>query len=215
MNQPLNQSQTIGYIRVSTEKQNLDNQKLAILDYTNKNQLKVDKFVDVTISSRRAIAERKILETLSDMREGDTLIATELSRLGRSTIEVLTLTKQIVDRGIKVIAIKENLVLDKNNKKDAFTKVMLAFFTILGELERDLISQRTKEGLAVRKAKGVILGKPIGTIQKSIYDKHLPVIKECLAKKMNIPNISKWIGIGTERGLFDYVKRRNLKTSPL
>lgn len=207
----IKKTKIIGYIRVSSEKQTLQNQRLAIYDYARKNNLQIESFTEITISSRRDIAERRILSTLSNMSEGDTLIVSELSRLGRSTIEVLTLTKQIVDRGIKVITIKENILLDRNNNKNPFSKVMLTFFTILAELERDLISQRTKEGLALRKSQGVVLGKPKGTVQKSLYDPHQKVIINCLRKKMNITNISRFIQIGKARSLQDYVNSRKLK----
>lgn len=163
-------TQTIGYLRVSTDHQNVQNQKLAIFDYAQKNNLHLDKFIEVTISSRRAIAERRILETLNSLNEQDVLVVTELSRLGRSTVEVLTLVEQIIAKGITLIIIKENLRLNKHNCDDITNVVMLHVFSLLASLERNLISLRTKEGLAERKSRGVILGKPKGSIQKSIYD---------------------------------------------
>lgn len=207
----MHQPQIIGYLRVSTEQQNLANQKLAILDYAHKHNLKVDKFEESIISSSRSLAERKILDIFHYLQAGDTLIISELSRLGRSTMEVLSLVNQFVEKGITLIIIKENLSLNKHNRDDITNDVMLTIFAMLGKLEKSLIKQRTKEALSNLKVKGIKLGKPIGTIQKSIYDKHLETIKECLSKRMNIPNISKWIGLGTERVLFDYVKRRKLK----
>ncbi|WNE41122.1 MAG: hypothetical protein mread185_000579 [Mycoplasmataceae bacterium] len=205
--------QIIGYLRISTEQQNLANQKLAILDYAHKHQLTITKFEENIISSSRSLAERKILDIFNYLQNGDTLIVSELSRLGRSTMEVLSLVNQFVEKGINLIIIKENLSLNKNNRDDLTNDVLLTIFAMLGKLEKSLIKQRTKEALANKKSQGFKLGKPKGTIQKSIYDKHLATIKECLAKQMNIPNISKWISIGTERGLFDYVKRRKLKSA--
>ena len=206
-------SKIIGYLRISTEQQNLNNQKLAILDYANKNNFKIDKFEENIISSSRTLAERKIITLLDELKANDTLIISELSRLGRSTMEVLALVNQLVEKGITLIIIKENLTLNKNNRDDIANDVLLTVFAMLSKLEKSLIKQRTKETLSNLKSRGIQLGKPKGTIQKSIYDNHLQTIKECLAKQMNIPNISKWIGLGTERGLFDYVKRRKLKTS--
>lgn len=112
MNYIQNSNKTIGYIRVSNEKQTLENQKLVILEYAQKNNFLINKFIEIVISSRRAIAERKILEIVSELSIGDTLIVSELSRLGRSTVEVLTLVKEIVDKGIVLIIIKENLKLN-------------------------------------------------------------------------------------------------------
>jgi putative DNA-invertase from lambdoid prophage Rac len=183
--------QIIGYLRVSTEQQNLANQKLAILDYANKNQLTIAKFEENIISSSRSLSERKILELFNNLQENDTLIISELSRLGRSTMEVLALVNQFVEKGISLIIIKENLHLNKHNRDDIANDVLLTVFAMLGKLEKSLIKQRTKEALSNLKIKGIKLGKPKGTIQKSIYDSKLDIIKECLTKKMNIPNISK------------------------
>ncbi|WNE40247.1 MAG: DNA-invertase hin [Mycoplasmataceae bacterium] len=159
----------------------------------------------VFISSSRTLAERKILAIFHYLQAGDTLIISELSRLGRSTMEVLSLVNQFVDKGITLIIIKENLQLNKNNLDNITNDVLLTVFAMLGKLEKSLIKQRTKEALANKKASGFILGKPKGKIQRSIYDNKLEIIKERLSKKMNIPNISKWIGLGTQRGLFDYI----------
>ncbi|WNE40218.1 MAG: hypothetical protein GBAus27B_000285 [Mycoplasmataceae bacterium] len=207
--------QIIGYLRVSTEQQNLSNQKLAILDYAHKHNIKISKFEESIISSSRTLAERKILDIFHYLQNGDSLIISELSRLGRSTMEVLSLVNQFIEKGITLIIIKENLTLNKHNRDNITNDVLLTIFAMLGKLEKSLIKQRTKEALSNLKIKGIKLGKPIGTIQKSIYDAKLDIIKECLAKQMNIPNISKWIGLGTERGLFDYVKRRKLKSLTL
>jgi putative DNA-invertase from lambdoid prophage Rac len=187
----MQQPQIIGYLRVSTEQQNLNNQKLAILDYANKNNFKIDKFEESVISSSRSLSERKILELFNNLQNGDSLIVSELSRLGRSTMEVLSLVNQFVAKGVTLIIIKENLKLNKHNRDDITNDVLLTVFAMLGKLEKSLIKQRTKEALSNLKSKGITLGKPKGTIQKSIYDTKLDTIKECLLKKMNIPNISK------------------------
>jgi putative DNA-invertase from lambdoid prophage Rac len=201
---PLNQ--ILGYLRVSTDKQTVESQKLAIYDYASKNNLIVDDFVEVTVSSSKSTEKRKVEELLARLQKGDTLIISELSRLGRSTIELLTLVKQITDQSIRLIIIKQNLSLYKGDETLS-NKIILTIFSMLAEIERDLIIQRTKEGLVAARSRGKILGKPRGTIQFSIYDSRQPDIKALLAKKVPIASISKIIGIGKVDSLRNYVRR--------
>jgi DNA invertase Pin-like site-specific DNA recombinase len=206
-----NTPQIVGYLRVSSEKQVVANQRLVILDYAHSQGLTISHFVEVVISSRRAIAERKILETLAQLQAGDTLIVAELSRLGRSTVEILTLVQDIVAKGIVLVLIKENLRLNQNNHRDVTNTVMLTVFSMLANLERNLISQRTKEGLAERKARGIRLGKPKGTLQKSIYDPYLVEIKDYLGKGLSLTSVIKLLGVGQARSLHNYVVKRGLR----
>ena len=157
----------IGYIRVSTEKQEVENQRYSILEYSNKNKMIVDKFVEVVVSSRKSKKERLIDNLLLTLNKGDSIIVTELSRIGRSVPEVTTIVKELIDREIRLVCIKENIDTKKN---DSQTKIMTTMFSLLGELERDLISQRTKEALAVLKSKGIKLGRPKGSYSKSKLD---------------------------------------------
>ena len=99
-------AKTIAYIRTSTDKQDLNNQKLEIFEFAKKNQLEVDHFIEMTISSRRTNKERRIDEMLSVLDDADTLIVTELSRLGRSTAEVIGLVNELIKKQVRVIAIK-------------------------------------------------------------------------------------------------------------
>lgn len=199
----------IGYLRVSTEKQTTESQKLAIYDYATKNHLKIDSFIEVTVSSKKSTEHRKINELLKRLKENDVLIVSELSRLGRSVIELLTLVKQITDNGITLVMIKQNLLLSKNDNSLS-NKVILSTFSLLAEIERDLIIQRTKEGLSAARAKGKILGKPKGTIQSSFYDKHKERIKEYLKKRISITNITRLIGLGNYQSLRRYIRKRKL-----
>lgn len=200
----------IAYLRVSTDKQNLEGQKLAILDYANRQGWQVNHFSENVVAANKKTNLQRIQAVLDNLQSGDTLLVAELSRLGRSTIEVLTLVNNIVEKGVNLIIIKENLHLNKLNREDLANDVLLTVFAMLGKLERNLIAQRTKEGLALKKALGIKLGKPKGTLQKSIFDSHKTMIKQCLSKKITIPNIQKFIGIGTARGLYQYVKTRKM-----
>ena len=201
-------SKTIAYIRTSTDKQDLNNQKLEIFEYARKNQLEVDDFIQMSISSRRTSKERRIDEMVEALNGADTLIVTELSRLGRSTAEVIGLVNELIQKKVRVIAIKQSLDIKHH---DMTSKVMITLFSLFSELERDLISLRTKEALANKKAQGIQLGKPKGTIQKSKFDKDQNRIKELLALGLSVRKIANLLGFSNHIGLNTYVKKRNLR----
>jgi len=150
-------SKIYGYLRTSTDKQEIKNQKLEILEFGRKEDLKIDDFIEIQISSRKTTKERRIDELLGKLEEGDTLIATELSRIGRSTVEVITIINELIEKGVDIIIVKQNLRINASNKNDMTSKVMITMLSLFAELERDLISQRTKEALKTKKAQGQIL----------------------------------------------------------
>lgn len=201
---------TIAYIRASTDKQDVDNQKLEILEYARKHNLTIDDFMQLTVSSRKSSKQRRIDELVERLQKSDTLVATELSRLGRSTSEVIDLINTLLQEGIRVILIKQNLDM-KPGKQDMSSKIIVTMFSLFAELERDLISMRTKEALAAKKAKGVKLGKPKGTLQKSMYDKDREKIEELLELGLSVRKISSFLGYGTYISLNTYVKKRGLR----
>ncbi|MBA4697781.1 MAG: recombinase family protein [Legionella sp.] len=205
-------NKTIAYIRASTDKQDLNNQKLEIYEFAKKNKLEVDDFIEMTISSRRNSKERRIDEMLSVLKDADTLIVTELSRLGRSTAEVIGLVNELIQKQVRVIAIKQNLDIKQH---DMTSKVMITLFSLFSELERDLISLRTKEALSNKKAQGIQLGKPKGTIQKSKFDQDINKIKELLALGLSVRKIAIFLGYTNHIGLNTYVKKRKLREERL
>jgi DNA invertase Pin-like site-specific DNA recombinase len=200
---------TVAYIRASTDKQDLNNQKLEILEYARQHSLQVDDFIAVTISSRKTSKQRRIDELLTSLAELDTLIVTELSRLGRSTSEVIALVNELVQRHIRVIVIKQNLDLRQNH--DMTAKVMITLFSLFAELERDLVSLRTREALAAKKRQGIRLGKPKGTIQASKFDRDRPRIEELLRLGLSVRKIAKVLEYSNHIGLNTYIKKRNLR----
>ncbi len=109
-----NMGRTIAYLRASTDKQDLNNQKLEILEYARGKNLKVDEFIEITVSSRKTSKQRRIDELLEKLGDFDTLIVTELSRLGRSTSEVIALVNELIQRKVRAIVIKQNLDLAKS-----------------------------------------------------------------------------------------------------
>jgi DNA invertase Pin-like site-specific DNA recombinase len=201
-------SQIIAYLRTSTDKQDLNNQKLEILEWARKKDLKVDEFVEITMSSRKTSKQRRIEEVLHMLAVSDTLVVTELSRLGRSTAEVIALVNELVARNIRVIILKQNLDISQH---DMHSKVIITLFSLFAELERDLISLRTKEALAAKKRQGVMLGKPKGTIQKSQFDADLEGIKDLLKLGLSVRKIAALLGYKNHLALNTYVNKRKLR----
>ena len=203
-------SKTIAYIRASTSKQDVNNQKLEVLEFSRHANLQVDEFMQVTISSRKSSKQRRIDELLEKLADSDTLIVTELSRLGRSTSEVITLVNELVQRNIRVIVIKQNLDISQH---DMSSKIIVTLFSLFAELERDLVSLRTKEALAAKKAQGVKLGKPKGTIQASKFDKDRERIEELLRLGMSVRKIARIMEYSNHIGLNTYIKKRSIRES--
>ena len=201
-------SRTIAYLRASTDKQDLNNQKLEILEFARKKEVKIDEFVEITMSSHKTSKQRRIDEVMQTLSESDTLVVTELSRLGRSTADVIALINELVERTIRVIILKQNLDL---NTHDMNSKIVITLFSLFAELERDLISVRTREALAGKKRQGMKLGKPKGVIQKSKFDTDRERIQELLALGLSIRKIAKLLGYTNHLALNTYVNKRKLR----
>ena len=121
----------VAYLRTSTDKQDLNHQKLELLEFARKKSLSIDEFIEITISSRKTSKQRRIDELLSMLNDGDILLVTELSRLGRSTAEVMTIVNSLAKRNIRVIVVKQNLDI---SKQDINSKVTLTLFSLFSEL---------------------------------------------------------------------------------
>jgi DNA invertase Pin-like site-specific DNA recombinase len=200
--------QILAYLRTSTNKQEISNQKLEILEFAHRKNFKIDGFIESTISSRKSSKQRRIDELIGKLSSGDTLIVTELSRLGRSTAEVISLVNSLVEGKVRLRILKQNLDIKEH---DMNSKIIITLFSLFGELERDLVSLRTKEALAAKKSQGIKLGKPKGTIQKSKFDKDVERIKELLGLGLSVRKIARSLGYSNHIGLNTYVKKRNLR----
>lgn len=177
----------VGYLRVSTGPQDLENQKLGILDLANRNHWKID-FVEEKVSGKVSYKDRELGSTIKTLSQGDVIIVSELSRLGRSMLEIMQLLCELSDRGIKVYAVKGNHKVDDSIQ----SKVMTMVLCMAAEIERDLISQRTKEALARKKREGVILGRPKGVPGKSKLDEKEDEIRHLfLDKKVSKASLAK------------------------
>ena len=180
------------YVRVSSDKQSLENQEYEIYKYADNNKLKIQKWVKETISSRKKIEERELFNLIQKLNADDILLVSEISRLGRNIMEVMNLLKECMEKDVKVYSIKENYKLGNNLE----SKVLAFAFSLSAEIERDLISQRTKEALARKKSEGKKLGRPKGSLSKEIkLSGKESEIKELLDKKVSLSAISRIYGV--------------------
>ena len=136
----------IAHLRVSTGTQDLDQQRLATSDYAQKQRLTVDEFVETKRSSQHAAQRRELMEKVEALQRGDRLIVSELSRLGRSLGQILHVIDRLIHQGVHLVSIKESIRFE--GKRNLQTKAMIVLFGLFAEDERDLIVERTKEGLA-------------------------------------------------------------------
>lgn len=155
---------TYGYIRVSTDKQTVENQRFEILRFAEENSLSIDGWIDETISGTKNYDKRKLGDLLAMVQAGDLIICAELSRLGRNLFMIMEILHICMNKDCRVWTIKDGYRLGD----DIQSKVLAFAFGLSAEIERDLISQRTKEALDRRKAEGVILGRPKGALSKQV-----------------------------------------------
>lgn len=198
---------TVAYLRVSTGSQDQVTQKLAVLDYARRQHFVIDQFVEVQASTRQSPGQRRIEELLDLLKEGDRLVVSELSRLGRSLGQVIHLVDELVQRKIHFVAIKEAIHFE--GKQDLQTKMMIALFGLFAEVERDLISERTREGLQAAKVQGRLLGRPRGTLGPSKLDGKEGEIKKLLEKKVSKSSIAKIVEV-SRTALLHFIRSRNL-----
>ncbi len=153
---------TYAYIRVSTEMQTYANQEFEITNYCSAHDISIDRWISESVSGTIAIQKRELGKTIKKMKKGDLLICTEISRLGRNMLMIMSILNLCVTRGISIRTIKDNFDLE-----DSINSKIIAFaFALASEIERNLISQRTKEALMVKKLEGIRLGRPPGSSQK-------------------------------------------------
>lgn len=201
-------STTIAYLRASTDKQDLNNQKVEIYDYARKHNLNIDEFVEIIISARKSEQKRLITDLLERLKANDTLIVTELSRVGRTMSEVISIVNKLMQKKVRLIAVKQNLNL---TEYDMNSKVIIYTFALMAELDLDLISARVKQALAAKKAQGIHIGKPKGTIQKSKFDEHVDKIKELLHMGLSVRKICRYLNFKNHISLNNYIVKRKLR----
>ncbi|MCY4298760.1 MAG: master DNA invertase Mpi family serine-type recombinase [Flavobacteriaceae bacterium] len=196
-----------GYIRVSTDKQTVENQRFEINRFCQEETLVVDRWIKETISGSKNIEDRKLGRLLKRLKKDDILVCTELSRLGRNLLMIMGVLNQCMKNEVQLWTIKDNYRLGN----DINSKVLAFAFGLSAEIERNLISQRTKEALARKKAEGVILGRPKGSkSSKTKLTGKEKQIKELLDKRVSYSAISRILNVH-RLTVSKFVKERGLK----
>lgn len=199
---------TIAYIRVSTVSQDLDTQRLAILSFSQKEKITIDAFQEIIISSRKKDQKIHFDSMVNSLNSGDTLIVSELSRVGRSLGSIIDQINKLLEKKINFICIKEGLKL-VDGKQDLQSKIAVAMFGLFAEVERDLISERTKEGIINARANGKIIGRPKGKKGKSKLDGKEKEIIGYLHKKVSRASIARILEVSANTLNF-FISSRNL-----
>lgn len=182
----------IGYIRVSSLKQTLEHQRFEIEQFVKSQGLTVDTWIEEKISSRKALNKRKLGPLLDNLQENDILISCEISRLGRSLLEVMRILETCLAKNCQVWTIKENYRLGN----DIQSKVLAFAFGLAAEIERNLISQRTKSSLANLKASGKKLGRPLAAESKKLkLSQNTKRVNNLLSKGVSKSQIAKILGV--------------------
>lgn len=192
-------ARVIGYLRVSTVDQGTEKNKADILKLANVKKLGHVEWVEEKVSGVKDWKKRKLGTVLYELKAGDTILVPELSRLGRSTLQILEIMKLAKENDIAVHAVKGGWSLNGTME----SKIVMTMFAMISEIERDLISERTKEGLRARKAAGIKLGRPKGP-GKSKLDQYKDEIiallnngstKTFIAKRYetSVPNLYNWL----------------------
>ena len=178
---------TYAYIRVSTDKQDLDNQRHGVIEYAQKNKLEPLTFIDDTASGKKSWKERDLGKLFVQAKAGDVLLVAEISRLARSTLQVLEILQEAARKEIAVHIAKSNMVMDGSIN----SKITAVVLGLAAEIEREFISARTTEALAKRRAAGLPLGRPKGAVSsEKKLDKRKDEISELLLKNVHKTSIA-------------------------
>ncbi len=193
-----------GYIRISTEHQQLANQQYEIKTFAQQNQLHIDKWIKEVVSTRKPLTERALGHLLKKLKKNDILIATELSRLGRNLMEVMGILQHCLEKECQIWTLKENYRLGS----DIQSKVLAFAFSLASEIERQLISERTRHSLQRLRNEGKHLGRPYGFGYQKLEKKHHQ-IKALLEEHVSKAQIARMMGCSWNT-LNRYIKKKNL-----
>ncbi len=187
---------TIGYIRVSSDKQDLEKQEHLLLQYAQSQQYVIDGFINVEISSRKDPKERRIDELMTTLQSRDRLLVAELSRLGRNMLETLNIINDLSENGVSIVFVRQ----PELSTTGQHGKLLLAIYSYFAEAEREYISMRTRQGLAAARAKGTQLGRPKGSKNKErTLDPYRDQIQEYLQMGLNLAAIRKIVNHQLEK----------------
>lgn len=201
---------TYAYIRVSTDKQTVENQRFEIDNYCKSRQIRIDRYIEETVSGIKPVDKRELGTLIRRMKKDDTLIASEISRFGRRLLEVMSILKMLMDKKVNVITVKEHFELGDNLQ----SHVIAFAFSLASEIERSLISQRTKEALARRKAMGQKLGRKTGgTNARHKLDAQSDLIRTMLDYGCTKAEICRRVGC-TYGTLMKHLARMGVEVKP-
>jgi len=193
-----------GYTRVSTERQNTEVQKYEIQKYCNEHGISVTRWIDEKISGTKDPMIRQFRKILKEMRGGDIIICTEISRLGRSLQSIWKISIECADKEVKIISLKEGHIFNG----DTTGKFLISAFGYAAEIERNLISARTKEALEARKRAGVKLGRPVGRKNtKYKLDQHYDTLVKLLEKGVAKKKIARKLKVNIST-VYDYLRMK-------
>ena len=191
-----------GYIRVRTDKQTTKNQKFEIEQFCKREKMKVDRWIMETISATKSLDKRKLGVLLQNLQQGDILVATELSRLGRNLLQVMSILHYCLNKDTQVWTIKDSYRLGV----DIQSKVLAFAFGLSAEIERNLISQRTKEALNRVRNEGRPLGRPNGHMNhKYVLDIHMDKIVQLLNDEVPVSQIADLLQCN-RKTLYNYIR---------
>lgn len=197
----------IAYCRVSTSHQNEINQHFAIQQFADKNNITIDCWVEEKISSSKKLKKRKFGDLLNNLKEGDILITTEISRISRSITELFNILETCLNKNCQVWTLKENYRLGN----DIQSKVLAFAFGLTAELSKQLLQQRTKETMARLKAEGRILGRPVGQKSKELkLSKNKNKIQQMLNSKMPKAHIARIFNVN-KTTFYRFLNRYNIQ----
>ena len=199
---------TVAYLKTALDRQEVQEQKLAILEFAHTEGITVSRLIEMPASA--AIAKR-IEQLFTQVEAGDTLIVSELNRIGRSVGQIVRTVEALIKRKVCFIAVKEGIWLDE--ERNSQTQVMAKMFGLLAETDRELVFIHTKEGLAAARSKGKKLGRPKGSLGRSKLDGRTAEIKRLLALGVSKGSIAKIMGV-TRGTLNHFVKSRGLVQEP-
>ncbi|XOB60985.1 recombinase family protein [Campylobacterota bacterium DY0563] len=201
-------SKIFSFVRVNNNNESYTKtQKKGLSDYKSRNNISVYKEIEIVIDTPDD--EKNMLDFLKSCESSSTLLVYDLNVFGRTIETILEIVRFLLSNKIRIIVVKQNL--DLVDDKDMLTQMILGVISMTVNLEKDLMSLRTKEALTAKKLKGESLGKPKGTIQKSKFDKQRDKIEELLAVGLSVRKIAKLLGYNNHIGLNNYVKKRNIR----
>jgi len=181
---------TYGYVRISTDRQDYDNQKFEIENFCKRQNIEIDEWIEEIVSGTKDPKKRKLGKLLEIAKADDLIICGEISRLGRSMFMIMDILKGLLEKEVKVWTIKDNYRLDNSMQ----SKVLAFAFGLAAEVERDMISKRTKEALARKRELGIHLGRPMGAknLKTKLYDKR-ETITDMVTRGHSISEIARQI----------------------